>query len=943
MSEELKGNEMLEAMERLTRQDAPQPETPAPEVEPVSTPVIEAEPAPEATPAQELQPEEPQPEEPQPENAPAPKPEKKPKKKRENKRKQKKAEAKEDLEELARERKADRKRYRMERRQRKLAEKEKYPTAKLRRKARRLRWKQQRQDRRQALRDKYRDAPWIVRVPRLYLVKPLIALLVLFALAGCAYMGLQMFLGTYIDTAKNKPVSQDKIYEISPIDEEGAKRIDAAAPVGKDDTWTISVYLIGSNLEDMGENDLSSLVWSQVKAAREEQAQKSYVTQMGRLDNFSSELDKNKLDLPAYLYYPEKPVPREEESEGPVLADMPGFASTDIGEMTAETWSDNIRIVIQTGGAMRWSNTMVNPNRTQRFEYYKGEFKEVYDQPLQNPTDPKTLTSFMDFCRTEYPADHNMLILWNHGGGAFGYGSDSIYGGMMSLADIRESLEGAFKPSDKDPAYDIIGFDACLMSSLEVTHALDGFADYYAVSAETEPGDGWDYTPWLKAMTKDPTMSPARVCREIADSYTDHYMTQNVNIGWLLSNDVTFSVVDAKKASKLYDAWCDLSKKQLIDATEDSSVLAEIGRCSKKSTYYVASFYNGYNTLDLGNYMDHMVDTYPAEASRIKKLLDETVIYHRQNGSLSDSQGMSVYTPGSVEDFSGLAMCLEYIYDICDDPATRALYYYKVAGCLNEDMEKYLATLTDKKIKPLNTAPFDQFIQSEPATTETGFVIPVDTELQNMLQSYEVEIGVYDEEEGTIINYGRDELARLDGEGSLDCEFDGTWICFDGEPLATEVVSSTESGVEYRSQVIYNGKDAYLSFNYDRDTEKYTINGIRIKDSTGGLLNEDPVNYLTNSRMNNQLKPGDTIVPVYEVSQSGDADSSQDTSSGKTITVRQGSDVKEQKLPSGYYLTAAVVSDYRGDVYYSQVVGNKVSVSGVKSREVDSDFVGRDY
>ena len=33
------------------------------------------------------------------------------------------------------------------------------------------------------------------------------------------------------------------------------------------------------------------------------------------------------------------------------------------------------------------------------------------------------------FCKTEYPADHTMVLFWNHGGGAFGYGSDELFGG----------------------------------------------------------------------------------------------------------------------------------------------------------------------------------------------------------------------------------------------------------------------------------------------------------------------------------------------------------------------------------------------------------------------------------------------------------------------------------------------------------------------------------
>ena len=61
-------------------------------------------------------------------------------------------------------------------------------------------------------------------------------------------------------TTKDKPLSEEdmkKLYELSPLDEEGAKRIDALPAVGEDETWTICVYMVGSNLEDQNENDLS--------------------------------------------------------------------------------------------------------------------------------------------------------------------------------------------------------------------------------------------------------------------------------------------------------------------------------------------------------------------------------------------------------------------------------------------------------------------------------------------------------------------------------------------------------------------------------------------------------------------------------------------------------------------------------------------------------------
>ena len=426
---------------------------------------------------------------------------------------------------------------------------------KLSNKERKLAWKRDKRERREALKEQYKNAPWYIRIPRLYLLKPFIALVLISAIGFGAF---QLIMGLVLNTVvenKNAAVDPAKIEELSPKDKDGEKRIDAVAPVAKDDTWTISVYISGSNLEDMGENDLSGAVRAQIEEIKTQREKASVETQKNRLSGFTKELKDNNLDMPAYLYYPVKPVEKEEEEEQKSeIAEDPGAASTDIAEMTSDTWSDNITIVIQTGGATRWSNSNVNPNRTQRFVYRKGDLKKVYDEPIERVTDPKTLTSFLNFCKEEYPADHNMLVLWNHGGASFGYGHDSIYEGMMSLKDIRAGLEGAYKPNKEKPAFDIIGFDACLMSSLEVTHALNGFASYYAVSAETEPGEGWDYAPWLKAMTEDPTMSPAKVGQKIADSYMDYYMTQNVNMGWLLLQNVTFSVLDANKCEELYNA-----------------------------------------------------------------------------------------------------------------------------------------------------------------------------------------------------------------------------------------------------------------------------------------------------------------------------------------------------------------------------------------------------
>ena len=817
---------------------------------------------------------------------------------------------------------------------------------KLTHKERKARWRAAKKAKKEEQREYYRYAPPLKRAWHLWLGKTLKVLLILAIIFGVLAANMDTIYNSvvipamraYYNEQKDKPLTEDKIakiYELSPIDEKGNERIEALPAVGADETWTVCVYFVAADLEDDGEDDLSIVTSVMTKEEKENASSENHARSIERLNRYTRELKQNGLELPKFFYYPDSPVASSVVMTKDVhVSDRLGFASSDIMEMTSGKWGDNIQIVMQTGGATHWSNSMINPNRTQRFLYKGGKFSEVADLPLQPASRPETLADFLRFCKTEYPADHTILILWDHGGGPFGYGMDSIYGEMLSLKDVRKALESVYRPDSKDPAFDIIGFDACLMSCLEVTETLDGFADYYCLSEESIPGDGWDYGPWLQAMTDDPTMSPAKVCREIADTYTDHYMIQNINVPFVQVN-TTFSVLDAHKAAELYDAYCELAKAQLTDAVKDLGVLAEIGRCGGRATRYGDDSANVFNTADLGNYVDYMIDSYPEQCSRIKELVNETVLYHRENGGLCDSTGIAVYIPTEVNTLGGLLYYLEYVYDICDDDNMKALYYYKQSGCLNDEQKKYVATLADTEPKILDTTPFTDFSKADPHIDEAGFTIPVDAELQSLMNDYELEIGRFDEDDNTITYYGRDKVLSLNGEGSLCSDFDGTWICLNGEPLYVETVSSTASAVEYKAHITYDGEEAYLMLSFDRDSEEYMISAVRKVDTS------NEVNSLASSRTKIEPEAGKSIVPIYQVTNLNTGETK--SVNGKSVIFNTGTSITRETLPEGYYLMTAVISDTRGDSYYSRVVGASVSGKTIGSWKTDERFFGRDY
>ncbi len=101
-------------------------------------------------------------------------------------------------------------------------------------------------------------------------------------------------------------------------------------------------------------------------------------------------------------------------------------------------------------------------------------------------SDGGTLRAFIDYAAEKYPAERYDLILWDHGGGpqlGFGIDENDPDGNIMSVGAVARALK-----ESRVERFDIVDFDACLMSSAEVAACLSGHADYLVLSAETARG-----------------------------------------------------------------------------------------------------------------------------------------------------------------------------------------------------------------------------------------------------------------------------------------------------------------------------------------------------------------------------------------------------------------------------------------------------------------------
>lgn len=721
------------------------------------------------------------------------------------------------------------------------------------------------------------------------------------------------FLNLYFNSMGTDPsdVTQEQIDAVLPVDAENAAAIDASAPIGEGETWAIYVYMVGSNLEARDYAQLSDATSYFTSISADNYINEQYADSRQKLTNFMREIMDKGMDLPIFFYKKNVPGNTPEwvntvvsNVVSQVSIENPYMASADIYEMLEVKLPENVKVVLQPGGAGNWKYEKINPNRTQRFVYDCNGMTEVYNEQITGSGRTETLADFLRFCKTEHPADHTMVLFWNHGAGAFGFGSDELFGGeSFSLKDMREAFESVFVPNEKKPPFDIIGFDACLMASMEVASTFNGFANYLVGSEDVEPGYGWDYTAWLGAMAENPRINPLQLCKAITDSYITFYTRTGIADNQPATQ--LFSIIDLNKADELEAAYGRLMARALDDSAESANVAALLGKCANRSIKYAGGDHNYFNTLDLGLFMKEAAQYYPDEANAVIDLVDEMVLYNLACGIYAESMGITVYYPSTVTDLYGIRQTLTYIDEITDNEDIRALYYYKIAGCLRDDMQEYAETMGYGEIKPMDNAPLK-------AMTEAGFVIGEDQNYTvenssaavNLSQTIEYNL-LQVMEDGNARRLGSDEVAGINEAGDLFTEFDGKWLHIDSMPLAVNVISATDSMITCSAEIYYNYVDAYLLLGYDVKKDAWEILGVQNQTT--------PTHGFVASRYTEELKYGDTISVVYETYDMENGVAGSDA--GEKITYTENTKVEERALNDGQYISFITLTDARGDEY----------------------------
>jgi hypothetical protein len=170
---------------------------------------------------------------------------------------------------------------------------------------------------------------------------------------------------------------------------------------------------------------------------------------------------------------------------GTDLESLGGMATTNLSMVSRTVPDSQVNFVFQTGGTKEWKakdeeglKLDVSSEKLQRWSYGAEGFK--LEKELENASMAKysTLSDFIRWGAENFPAEKNILIMWDHGGGsASGLIVDELHdNAIMSL----EGLERALKAGGVH--FDIFMTDTCLMANLETAQAIKPYADYLLAS-----------------------------------------------------------------------------------------------------------------------------------------------------------------------------------------------------------------------------------------------------------------------------------------------------------------------------------------------------------------------------------------------------------------------------------------------------------------------------
>jgi cysteine peptidase C11 family protein len=337
--------------------------------------------------------------------------------------------------------------------------------------------------------------------------------------------------------------------------------------------------------------------------------------------------------------------------------DLETWALRDVNEMEEIPSGSHLNIVVQLD---RWESKsplddISDGNWTTAKRFLIGPdddplsigSQEIEDIGEINSGDPDELVDFALWSMDEYPADNYALILWNHGSGIDGicWEQSLEEEDVITIPELGEALD-TISDSGTSPL-EIIGFDACLMSTIEVAYEIAPYGKYLLGSEITEPNFGWDYSR-IGDLVTDPFLTAEDIGDLIIDSYIDQTDV------FTAKRSMSLGLYDLSKTENV------ISDLDTLANTINSAGTTEIYnmRVARKYAQPISDGHSS-DAVDLQDFVENIMDL--SENSQVKansedllESIDNMVLRFETLQGISGLEtdglnGLSIYSPDFKE------------------------------------------------------------------------------------------------------------------------------------------------------------------------------------------------------------------------------------------------------------------------------------------------------
>lgn len=328
--------------------------------------------------------------------------------------------------------------------------------------------------------------------------------------------------------------------------------------------------------------------------------------------------------------------------------DLDQFSDLNVNQMERVANNPQVRFVLQwkrvqsLGFGAPWTGTrryLVSYDPDTQNNSWSG----VRSQLIQNMGtgvdmgSANTLRAFVQWAKTNYPADRYVLILWNHGSGwriqderygTRGFSFDDEFFTHIDTWQLGQAL-------GELGTLDIVSWDSSLMQMMEVAYEMPPNVTFMVGSEESPPAEGLPYHLVFGPLRDNPDMTTEQLGQKFGQGMLSFYGE---------TRKITQSMVRLSEKQTVASA-CDALANLLIQKNQGGALDAEIQAARNEAQAYSPSQTRWYRDLwHLAFKLKEKINDAEIDAACdvVMAAVEQFVVHNAHNSLSPNSHGISI-------------------------------------------------------------------------------------------------------------------------------------------------------------------------------------------------------------------------------------------------------------------------------------------------------------